>query len=96
MTRMAQLLGEEYAQFAQSFASAAHVGLRVNTLKISAADFISKAPFALTPVGAFEPACFRVVDDSRPGRLPLSCRRFVLYAGAGGDDGGQSGTAVSR
>jgi 16S rRNA C967 or C1407 C5-methylase (RsmB/RsmF family)/NOL1/NOP2/fmu family ribosome biogenesis protein len=44
--------------------------LRVNTLKISVADFTSIAPFPLAPVGEWEPAGFVVLDDSRPGRHP--------------------------
>ena len=68
---MKQLLdADEFAAFQQSYRSAAQAGLRLNTLKISANDFIKKSPFALEPVGPFEPAGFRLVDERRPGRHP--------------------------
>ncbi len=67
---MAHLLGAEYDAFAASYAQAAQVGLRINTLKISTADFSSKSPFPLTPVGDYEPAGFRLADEERPGRHP--------------------------
>ncbi|MCA9935895.1 MAG: RsmF rRNA methyltransferase first C-terminal domain-containing protein [Anaerolineales bacterium] len=67
---MRHLLGADYAAFAASYEQAAHIGLRVNTLKMSAADFISKSPFTLTPVGEYEPAGFRVADETQPGRHP--------------------------
>ncbi len=70
LQKMRRLLGTEYAAFAASFEQEAQVGLRVNTLKISAADFSSKSPFTLTPVGVYEPAGFRVTDETQPGRHP--------------------------
>jgi len=60
----------EYDAFLAAYNRPPRVGLRVNTLKISAADFSSIAPFPLAPLGAWEPAAFTVVDDSRPGRHP--------------------------
>ena len=66
----ALLAAEEYETFLAAFDRPPHVGLRVNTLKISVADFISIAPFSLAPVGDWEPAGFIVTDDSRPGRHP--------------------------
>ncbi len=71
LQKMRRLLGDEYAAFAASYEQEAPVGLRVNTLKISAADFSSKSPFTLTPVGGYEPAGFRVEDEERPGRHPF-------------------------
>lgn len=70
LQKMSHLLADEFAPFAASYAEEAHVGLRVNTLKMSVSDFSSNAPFALTPVGAYEPAGFRVTDASQPGRHP--------------------------
>jgi 16S rRNA C967 or C1407 C5-methylase (RsmB/RsmF family)/NOL1/NOP2/fmu family ribosome biogenesis protein len=68
---MRRFLGDkEYQDFVRSFDFEAQTGLRVNTLKISVADFISIAPFALSPVGDHEPAGFLVTDDSRPGSHP--------------------------
>lgn len=52
---MERLLGDEYELFLQSYAGEPRVGLRVNNLKISVADFIRKSPFALAPAGDFEP-----------------------------------------
>lgn len=56
LTRMSHLLGADYNAFVASYSQPPHVGLRVNTLKVSVADFISKWPFALKPVGAYAPA----------------------------------------
>lgn len=70
LTRMSHLLGSDYAAFADSYTRPFHVGLRVNTLKTTAADFNSISPFALNPVGAWEPAGFRVADGSQPGSHP--------------------------
>jgi 16S rRNA C967 or C1407 C5-methylase (RsmB/RsmF family) len=70
MAKMAGLLGNEFAQFEQSYQEAPAVGLRVNTLKLSAADFSTLSPFVLKAVGAHEPAGFLVTDDSRPGSHP--------------------------
>ena len=70
MTKMARLLGDEFAQFEQSYTAKSAVGLRVNTLKLSAADFSTLSPFALKPVGAHEPAGFLVTDGGKPGNHP--------------------------
>ena len=67
---MSALLGDEFAQFAQSYAETPAIGLRVNTLKLSAADFSTLSPFTLKPVGAYEPNGFLVTDNSRPGSHP--------------------------
>lgn len=61
----------EYDAFVASFGQPPRVGLRVNTLKISVPDFISIAPFSLTPVGDWNPAGFIVNGDDRPGRHPF-------------------------
>lgn len=61
---------EEYLAFADSFGQPPHTGLRVNTLKVSLADFTSMSPFPLTPVGAFEPAAFAIGSEARAGRHP--------------------------
>ncbi|HEY1409124.1 MAG TPA: RsmF rRNA methyltransferase first C-terminal domain-containing protein [Promineifilum sp.] len=71
LAKMKSLLPlEEYELFRAGFDQPSHVGLRVNTLKISVSDFISIAPFSLAPIGDWEPAAFTVTDDSRPGRHP--------------------------
>jgi 16S rRNA C967 or C1407 C5-methylase (RsmB/RsmF family) len=69
LSRMRALLpADEFVDFAAAFDRPPRVGLRVNTLKISAVDFTKIAPFPLAPVGEWEPAGFIVADDSRPGR----------------------------
>lgn len=70
LRKMETLLGDEFPAFAASYDSPHRVGLRANTLKIPIADFISKSPFPLTPVGAYEPAGFVVDGDARPGIHP--------------------------
>lgn len=70
LAKMATLLGTEYADFVASYTQPPHVGLRVNTLKISAADFNSISPFALKPVGDYAPDAFLVEDGSKPGSHP--------------------------
>jgi 16S rRNA C967 or C1407 C5-methylase (RsmB/RsmF family)/NOL1/NOP2/fmu family ribosome biogenesis protein len=70
LARMQGLLGDEFAAFVATFEQPEHRGLRVNTLKLSGEDFSRKRPFALEPVGDFEPAGFRIVDESQPGSHP--------------------------
>lgn len=70
LAKMARLLGDEFAQFKQSYSEPPAVGLRVNTLKLSVADFNILSPFALKAVGAHEPAGFLVTDGSKPGSHP--------------------------
>lgn len=64
------LPAEEFQSFVEAYERPLQVGLRVNTLKISVADFTSIAPFSLAPAGEWDPAQFVVTDDSRPGRHP--------------------------
>lgn len=70
LDKMSRLLGEEYDNFLQSYAQPPRKGLRVNTLKISAADFSRKSPFALKAVGAYAPEGFLLTGDGRPGQHP--------------------------
>ena len=71
LAKMRALLpADEYDAFLAAYDRPLGVGLRVNTLKISAADFSSIAPFPLAPLGEWEPAGFTVAGDSRPGRHP--------------------------
>lgn len=71
MTRMRALLPPgEFVAFQASFDHSPRVGLRVNTLKISVADFTSIAPFSLAPIGEWEPAGFFVDGNARPGLHP--------------------------
>ena len=70
LARMRRRLGDEFAAFVATFEQPGHRGLRVNTLKVSGQNFSRKRPFTLEPVGDFEPAGFRVVDESQPGSHP--------------------------
>jgi 16S rRNA C967 or C1407 C5-methylase (RsmB/RsmF family)/NOL1/NOP2/fmu family ribosome biogenesis protein len=71
LDKMRRLMpAEEYSRFLASYDQPAAVGLRVNTLKISALDFSTLSPFPLEPVGAYEPAGFRLPPEARPGRHP--------------------------
>jgi 16S rRNA C967 or C1407 C5-methylase (RsmB/RsmF family) len=70
LAKKAGLLGNEYDAFVHNYAQPGTIGLRVNTLKIAVADFISKAPFALSAVGDYAPAGFHLSADSKPGRHP--------------------------
>ena len=45
--RMQDMLGEEYPAFLESYKEDRIQGLRVNTLKGTAADFLTRAPFSL-------------------------------------------------
>ncbi len=60
----------EYDLFLSSYEQPSYTGLRVNTLKVSAADFTSMSPFSLTLVGDHEPAAFTTPGEDRPGRHP--------------------------
>lgn len=71
LDNMQQLLGDEFAAFRAGFDEPGRVGLRVNTLKVSPADFSRVAPFRLDALGAHLPAGFLVGDDAaRPGKHP--------------------------
>lgn len=69
LIRMQGLLGDEYAGFLGSYDQPADVGLRVNTLKVPAAEFQSISPFQLSPIPWTE-AGFVAAPGSRPGKHP--------------------------
>lgn len=48
--RMRELLGEEYEEYVQSYNKPFHVGLRVNTLKISPKEFEHLCPFSIKKI----------------------------------------------
>jgi 16S rRNA C967 or C1407 C5-methylase (RsmB/RsmF family)/NOL1/NOP2/fmu family ribosome biogenesis protein len=71
LRKMQALLSPEmYGRFLAAYDQPPHTGLRVNTLKVTAADFTSMSLFPLTPAGEFEPAAFMTTADERPGRHP--------------------------
>jgi NOL1/NOP2/sun family putative RNA methylase len=50
LLKMAQLLGDEYDEFVSSLQQLPLVGLRVNTLKISAEEFTQRSQYSLSPI----------------------------------------------
>lgn len=50
LSRMEDMLQDEYTAFLKSYENPRHFGLRVNTLKISVEEFLKISPFSLTPV----------------------------------------------
>lgn len=67
--RMKKQLQNEYKAFLQSYGEERSQGLRVNTLKVTQADFLSLAPFSLTPVPWAETG-FYYPPEERPGKHP--------------------------
>ncbi|ATW23669.1 RsmF rRNA methyltransferase first C-terminal domain-containing protein [Candidatus Formimonas warabiya] len=67
--RMKLLLGEAYADFLSSYASPRYYGLRVNTLKISGADFLKRCPFEIIPV-PWTKNGFYFSEQDRPAKHP--------------------------
>ncbi|MBQ6493034.1 MAG: RsmB/NOP family class I SAM-dependent RNA methyltransferase [Erysipelotrichaceae bacterium] len=69
LSRMKELLKDEYQDYLDSFEKKKISGLRVNTLKISVEDFLKICPFELEPV----PWCsdgFYFKEEDRPSRHP--------------------------
>lgn len=69
LERMQHLLGAEFPQFLASYNQPATLGLRVNHLKTSNQDFVSRTPWRLTPV----PWCssgFTLPLEAQPGKQP--------------------------
>lgn len=63
---MKTLLGEEYDAFLASYNASPHVGLRVNTLKLTPEAFQTLSDFSLEPL-PWNPAGFRVLEsETRP------------------------------
>lgn len=67
---MARWLGDEFPAFAAALEGAPVSGLRVNTLKLSAAAFETIAPFPLGGRVPWCPAAFFLEGEERPGRHP--------------------------
>ena len=67
LSRMKEMLGEEYQDFLDSYDSPRQFGLRVNTLKTSVEDFLETAPFHLTPI-PWIPNGFFYGEEERPSR----------------------------
>ncbi|BFT70576.1 RsmB/NOP family class I SAM-dependent RNA methyltransferase [Paenibacillus sp. P36] len=68
--KMIDLLGEdEFERFLASYDQARSYGLRVNTSKITKADFLDKSPFTLEPV-PWASEGFYYEEGERPGKHP--------------------------
>ena len=70
LTRMKEMLGNEYEAFLESYTKPRTFGLRLNTAKISAAEFEKIVPFPVTPIPWVKNAYFYPADV-RPSRCPL-------------------------
>lgn len=69
VNKMRRLLDDEFAAFAASFEEPRHYGLRLNPLKVSAADYQKQSPFELTSVPWAEEG-FYYKAGQRPGKHP--------------------------
>ena len=69
LSRMKDMLGDEYDDFLKSYEHPRQFGLRVNNLKISTEEFLKKSPFHLTPVPWTENG-FYYQEEDRPARHP--------------------------
>jgi len=69
LDRMQSLLGDEFPQFLHSYADNAATGLRVNTLKLTSAEFLANCPFDLSPI-PWCPSGFYVSGEAQPGKHP--------------------------
>ncbi|WP_151736095.1 RsmB/NOP family class I SAM-dependent RNA methyltransferase [Paenibacillus tengchongensis] len=69
MSKMQELLGEEYERFMQTYQDAPYGGIRVNTLKITVERFRELAPFALESI-PWCPGGFYTEEGARPGKHP--------------------------
>jgi 16S rRNA C967 or C1407 C5-methylase (RsmB/RsmF family)/NOL1/NOP2/fmu family ribosome biogenesis protein len=66
---MQNQLGDEYQDFLASYHHPPDIGLRVNTLKLTADQFEAISPFPLTNI-PWVPSGFLVPPDMRPGKHP--------------------------
>lgn len=69
VTKMQELMGEEFNSYLESYKKPRFYGLRVNTLKISVAEFLNIAPFHLEPV-PWTTDGFYYQEGDNPGRHP--------------------------
>lgn len=70
LDRMKKMLGEEYEAFLASYDEPRRFGLRVNTMKISAEDFVALAPFHLTKIPWLDNGFYYEREDD-PARHPF-------------------------
>ncbi|SEB75893.1 RsmB/NOP family class I SAM-dependent RNA methyltransferase [Paenibacillus sp. GP183] len=67
--KMKELLGSEYAAFAESYEQPRAYGLRVNTLKLSGDAFFEKSPLTLSKV-SWSNEGYYYEEGERPGKHP--------------------------
>ena len=78
LTRMKQMLKEEFPDFLASYEKTRHQGLRCNTLKTSPKDLASLLPFDVEPVPWTDNG-FYYPDEERPARHPFyACGLYYL------------------
>ena len=69
--RMQDMLGEAYPAFRRSYEKESHTALRVNMLKGTREEFLSKAPFSGLREVPWEINGFYYGNQQRPGKHPL-------------------------
>lgn len=67
LSRMKEMLGDEYKDFLESYEKPRTYGLRVNTSKISCEEFEKIVPFKVTPI-PWTPNGYFYQEDVRPSR----------------------------
>ena len=70
LSRMREMLGDEYEEFSESYKKPRTYGLRVNTSKITCEEFEKLVPFPVTLIPWTENGYF-YSEDIRPSRCPL-------------------------
>jgi len=70
LTTMKDMLGNEFDEYLESFNDNRLYGLRVNTLKISATDFLKISPFRLKPIPWIENG-FYFSENDKPAKHPF-------------------------
>ncbi|OGO29282.1 MAG: hypothetical protein A2W33_02640 [Chloroflexi bacterium RBG_16_52_11] len=69
LDRMQYLLGDEFPQFLHSYADSTVTGLRVNTLKLTPAEFLATNTFDLSAI-PWCPSGFYIRGETQPGKHP--------------------------
>lgn len=77
-TAMQELLGEQAQAYFESFDQPAYQSIRINTNKISVADFLKISPFTLKPI-PWTSNGFYTLPEDHPGKHPLLLCRSLLY-----------------
>ena len=67
---MKRILGDEYEDYLKSMEGTRKFGLRVNTAKISAEDFLKISPFELTPIPYVKNGFYYDGEKEQPAKHP--------------------------